>query len=321
MTYVITLESPDSAVATATVDGQPELCRDVVSRQRGPRASVANWFDWILTADAASRRDSSTGAISLDSSIQQLLEDLDQDMWYETDDREHLANFACLDEARAWLNTALAETTVEAEVFEVRPLTRGQYPPGPLMWQGCPRLATRQWHPDGDGPGLNQVEGNVAPTHPGADIFDAWFQPARWTHRGGMTRRESPWIELRMSGNQFVGFQAHGFVPWDVLQTWATLSTRDGVARAPWWGLRIIRSDMCMVFPSKLVQLTVATWNDGSDVIIAPRGTQHELAWDGHYIGFRRQWGRYLDPNVELSDGEVAELVRLAESAAGGVGR
>ena len=300
--WVITTTGIGSPFATATANGDHVMCRDLATKRMTLHAKVQRWYDWILFQDAAGRAvpdDTDSQQVDMATSMRRIecgIVDYSQK-------EECLANFRRISDFQGWLNDVLAPTSVQVTAFDVTVPTDTE----------VPYLRSSEWQSDALSPGrrlLDEMEGTVTQLDlqcgPG-------MSPDEWI---GQTAKKGLHfgLLLRMSGSEFIGYAADGYVSYSELVASARLSRSDSHKPGDWWGIHIKRTDFALVFPRRRSNLVIETYNDGSTVHFVPWGTVYRGKENAARHLFERMWGKWLDPDTELSDMELAVGIARAEA-------
>jgi len=305
--YMIELRSPNGDRVIATVDGKPVRGRDIATRLQFESGAVSQWYDWILATDAEARMNNAQPqwkGDDLASSVHCLEHGV---VHYDTQD-ENTANFAHTSELQHWLDDVLAGTSISVLVLRLDRLDSWE------LVDDSPQvtaLGRRHWHPEcvpPIGPWLDDSSATVTylpvKFDPGLDA-DCWWSVYANSY--------SPWIRLSTSGRQITGYCAEGFVPLTTLETIADVSTDDDGVRGSWWSIRVVGTDLVLVFPANDTMLTVETDYDGAAVKLTARNAITRAVFNAVKDHFSRIWGKWLDPDSHLTDEELAGGINKAE--------
>jgi len=298
--------------ATATVDGKPAKCRQIGTKEELPVDLVTKWCDWILLTDAhariAARRDVKSPDW-LEHEMHRLDRGVSADAVYE----DNIGTFASVKGLERWANWALSDTVVRVEMFQVWPRYGAKKPVGDgasdalrvsrRRWGSM--LCGDEWKPDGS----ELLE-------PSSFVFDPELRVWDWRNgMGGAGMKLG--LNLDHSGSELLGYRMSGAISWEGLHTNCRLVRSKG-QRSDWWGLHVLDTDLAMVFPSHDVNFVIGTQDDGSFCYISPWMTGSRAIVNVARDKMEREWGRWLDMTVELSEAELAEGIKKAEAMARG---
>jgi len=316
----------DDLCATATADGDPITWRDPASRRKSDQAPLADWVDFILAQDAEARNVTEQKEWS-GGDLSDSLHRIEHQVWAKDADEENLDNFDSIAEFQEWLDKRLRGTTVKATAFEIedtdRPFTDKE---------SKVLLVLRHWHPNPKPP-IGVVPDGSEVREPDQYCL-CWFhtdyQPDTWLTLEKKIPPE-PTFSVATEGSQIISYCSDFVVPLAELRELyqlipATSNVVDSIPRTPkrrWWGLMVEPIQLAMVFPSSGWNVIVRQEFDGWVVLFDAARTDVRAAINDAEGTFQREWGRWLDPNVALTDTELAAGVRKAEalltSGSGGV--
>jgi len=143
--------------------------------------------------------------------------------------------------------------------------------------------------------------------------FAVDYAPAAWEFsRISKHMPPLPATRVATEGKQIIGYCSDHVVPLQELRASCQLKTAVEPAdlnkvKSDWWGIYVADTDLAMVFPSSGWNIMVQTDCDGAvvDVDAAPTLYRKDINYANNR--YERQWGRWLDPNVTLTEAELAE--------------
>jgi hypothetical protein len=81
-----------------------------------------------------------------------------------------------------------------------------------------------------------------------------------------------------------------------------------------WWGVRVVGTDVALIFPRNLTSVIVRTDGDGAEFHINTQPTWERAERNEAVDSFEREWGKWLDPDVTLTQAELEEGIKKAEA-------
>ena len=291
---VYTLFVGDDRLAELSIDGQRVPHVSATTKERRARGTVVDVLDAALCLDAdaavAGRGDVWAGD-DLETAGRRLRHDI---VAYD-EQEEAASNFASPTELSEWLTTVSSASPVTPEAVALTDDEAARAELGATIWVG-----DAHWHPE-DGESL-----------PLARLGEAGFALGV---RGmvGDTAVDRASISLTMSGRSATHAQTSGGVSWEGVLPYVEFESAHQEAD-PWWVVRIQETDLAVLVRPKVDNVIVSLDRDGADFTleVLPRVTR--TRWHEANERYRREWGRFLDPHVELSEAEVTRGIARAEA-------
>jgi len=306
--YVISSPPPDRQRSTASADGVTLRYRDPFTKREFLDALPTDWADFIMLRDAEGRNVSEQTEWS-GFDIDSMMHRVAHDVVVSDLDEENLGNFADLVEFQAWLDNKLRATNVKVTAFECT--SRVEDDEGLF-------LRRRHYHPDNPPEAGNTLDGDepLVLNDFCACVFHPDQDAANWQMIQGDSRALQPAIRVGTEGTQIVSYCSDFAASVRELRKKFQLTTVAGLKasrsgtgndRSVWWGFYINGTDLAMVFPSSGWNLVLKTDLDGALVDFDAATTGYRAGLNRANDKFSRRWGRWMDPNVALSDAELAQ--------------
>jgi len=297
--------------AIATVDGKPAKCREIATLEELSVAPIIKWCDWILLTDAHARI-SAGRDVQVEDWLYDEIHRLDSGVSQYCVHEDNIGTFASVTSLEKWANWALATSVVRVEILQVWP--RGATPGETSEPLRALRVSRRMW---GSYVSIDDwTPDNSEVAKPSAFIFDPNMD--LWSWREGMANAGMRvGMSIDHSGSEMLGYRVANAVSWQALQANCRLS-RGHNRRSTWWAIHVLGTDLATVMPSTDVNLVIGVQDDGAMVYIQPWMTDKRAPVNQGRDKMEREWGRWLDMTVELSDAELAEGINKAEAMARG---
>lgn len=280
-------------LAELHVDGRSVAHLSATTKEQHARGPVVAVLDAALCLDADAAAQERGDAWAGDD-----LETVGRRLRYEVvayDEQEQAAsNFLTPGDLGAWLAQVSSTSPVTLEVVALTDDVAARDELRDTVWIG-----DVHWHPE-DGQSL-----------PLAQLGDADFElEVLGTVSDGEAGQSS--VSLAMSGRSATHAQTSGSVSWEGVLPYVRDSAE--ASQDPWWVVRIQGTDLAVLVRPQTDNVIVALDRDGADFRLEVVPRVQRTRWHEANERYRRVWGRFLDPHVELSDTEVAHGIERAEA-------
>ena len=261
------------------------------------------WYDRILSRDAQARIAGRRRPEAWESEdLEGAMTRMEMNAVAYRDERRSADSFQDLAHFQSWFDEFLAESPIDVEIRKVTTL-----PSMDLDFDEA--VVLMGIHPGEDGDHVFYIPQFLREDRRTSHWFRTPDDPA-------LARVDSFVIEA--SGRQVGGFATDGAASWEALVAAGAFEKPDtgGFGFDDWWVLHVVGTDIALIIPRHFTMLDIVLDRDGAELTV--HATDKEIGADALYVEdrFRRQWGKWLDDTVELTEEEVSEGIERAEALA-----
>ena len=294
----------------------------------GSEIDVAEVYDWILRQDVQNHPDYNRSEWDGDD-IESVMRRAAAGVYFRSENEANLENFSSLADFQKWLTDHLSEITLKVKAFEIDRKVSANWGYSNKIFSEChcggvpcriellrkPTIAAlnqtipmleRHYHPDVS---VSQI---ITPASVQLD------ETAHSEEKEDWARINRPVLRIRTDGKEIVGYCVMASVSLAQINQAVPLVTPENARPCTddqniWWGINLVGTDLTIVFPRRENIVLIQLDRDGADFEIQVLPVGERAALNLVTDRWHREWGKWLDSNIELSPAELRAGTLKAE--------
>jgi len=337
-TVIYTLTRPATKTENCVVwkNDQEVLPQDVNTKEYRP-LPLGLTYDWVLGEEAAARLANAQPQWS-GQSLDAVLRRIEHNVSTYSRTEVNLKNFGTLTDFQNWLDKELSATTVKAEAFEIRPFPRRNMNKPWRSKHIKVQTLVRHWHPEVECHLAAEPDANGVQNLLTSIYLDTDLDSEKFYNQGDCSHSlVSPLVSILHDGAELTRYEAQYVVEIDELEKHGVIYWAKDIASGkadhqitlpplnengwhkPWWGIAFPEIGLAMAFPRIGTNLLLNTESDGAEMNVRAEETMHRTQINYLVDGFERTWGKWIDPDSNMTQAELDLGVARAEALVAGL--